>query len=368
MAMHDNLGNRVIRLRSYPAGFPQPSDFELVEEVVPEPGEGELVVQTIYLSIDPYLRLRLREEGVLDGEGIMGGQLPIGAVVPGRGVGIVRRSRDEGFAEGDIVSGELAWADFVRTDGRMLVKIDPKSVPLRHSQGILGGVGMTAYFATLDAGRPRVGDTVVVSAAAGGVGILAGQVARIAGARVVGIAGGLEKTRLLIREAGFDAAVDYKAESWAESLAKACPTGIDVFLDLVGGAIHDRVMEHINVGARIVLVGIISRYAAASEDHGPRHLYRMIMKRAVMRGFLVGDYMNRFPEARTAILGWLHEGRIKPIETVMYGLENAPAAFAGLLAGRNVGKLLVQVSPEPAGRQGRGERPLAASAGGASLA
>jgi NADPH:quinone reductase len=332
--------NKQLRLVSYADGIPDASNFVLHEEPISDPAEGEILVQTHYLSMDPFPRLRM--SGKTDGPP----QLPLESVMIGRGVGQVVASRHPAFAEGDYVAGELGWQTYVRSDGEGLRPVDASLGPVRSSLGVLGPSGLAAYFATLHVGQPQAGETFLINAASGSVASVAGQIAKLQGARVVGVAGDDVQLNYITDDLGFDAAVDYKAPGdLSEAIGAACPDGIDVFLDLVGGDMHDAIMDHINVHARIVLIGTIANYnlGPGEVDAGPRHLYTWIIKRVHITGFLVGDYAEHFPEALRVLSEWLREGKIKYRETIFDGLEKCPQAFAELFDSNHVGKMLVKV-------------------------
>jgi NADPH-dependent curcumin reductase CurA len=333
---------RQIVLVQRPQGMPKPSDFRVETVAMPKAGGGEALVRTIYLSIDPYMRGRIAQatsyaKGVDPGEVMVGGC-----------VGEVVESNAPGLKPGDFVEGPLGWRSHAVAPGHLLRKLDPGDAPISTALGVLGMPGMTAYFALLDVCQPRPGDTVVISAAAGAVGQVAGQIAKVAGCRVVGIAGG-ERKCAFVRELGFDAAVDYKAtRDLAGDLKKACPNGVDINFENVGGEVHDAVMSLINLNARIVVVGTISNYNRLDQpDLGPRQLRRLLVNRAAMRGFLVWDYNHRNPEGRVRIAAWIKAGKIRYREDIAEGLERAPEALIGVLEGRNFGKMLVRVSADP---------------------
>jgi hypothetical protein len=333
--------NRQIKLVSYATGIPEPGHFRLEEAPMPEPGPGQILARSLWLSMDPFPRLRM------SGDESVAPQLPLGGTMIGRGVARVVASRRDDFPVGAIVAGEIGWQDYYCGDGDGLRLVDPALAPVQTSLGVLGPSGLAAYFATLRQGAPKPGETVVISAAAGSVGSAACQIALIQGARVVGIAGGAAQVEFL-RELGVTP-VDYQAErNLSAALKAACPDGVDVFIDTVGGAIHDAVMDHLNVHARIVLVGTIANYnlGPGEVDTGPRHLYRWILRRARISGFLVGDYAGEWPAALQELAGWVREGRLRYRETVYEGLEKAPEAFAALFGSAGVGKLLVRVTAD----------------------
>jgi NADPH-dependent curcumin reductase CurA len=331
--------NRQITLASRPTGFPKGSDFHLAESPMPWPAHGQVLVQTIYLSVDPYMR------GRMSAAESYAPPLAIGEMMPGGGVGRVLESADPRVAIGSIVQGMLGWQDYAVVEGGGLRKIDESLAPIQTALGVLGMPGLTAYFGLLDVCRPKAGQTVVVSGAAGAVGMLVGQIAKIIGCRVVGVAGSDAKVALLVDDLGFDAAFNYKTVAdYHGRLRDLCPAGIDVYFDNVGGAITDAVLRLINVGARISLCGQVSQYNLETPELGPRWFGQFVVKRARAQGFLVSDYADRFSEGLRTIGQWLKQGKLKYREDVAHGLENAPEAFIGMLHGRNLGKQLVQVS------------------------
>jgi NADPH-dependent curcumin reductase CurA len=332
--------NRQIVLRSRPAGEPSEDNFALVEAPIPEPGPGQFLVRTLYLSLDPYMR------GLMNEGPSYVPPAELGKPMPGGTVGQVVRSNHPGFSEGDFVLGYWGWQEYGLTDGTGVRKLDPKMGRLSYALGVLGMPGMTAYVALLDIGRPRPGETVVVSAAAGAVGSVAGQIAKIKGCRAVGIVGSDEKCRYIVDELGFDACVNYKTQDLDPALRDACQAGIDVDYENVGGRVLEAVLRHINRGARIPLVGLISQYNATEPPPGP-NLMPLLVKRALIQGFIVSDHPEREPDFLRDVSAWLSEGRLKYREHVVKGLENAPRAFLGLFRGENFGKLIVQVSDDP---------------------
>jgi NADPH-dependent curcumin reductase len=330
-----------IVLAARPQGMPKSSDFRVESVPMPAAKHGEALVRVIYLSIDPYMRGRI--SGVKSyAKGVDPGDVMVGGCV-----GQVVESAAPGLAPGDFVEGALGWRSHAVAPGHMLRKLDPADAPISTAVGVLGMPGMTAYFATLDVGKLQAGQTLVVSAASGAVGQVVGQIGKIAGCRVVGIAGGAAKCDF-VRALGFDAAVDYKAsKDLAGDLKSACPDGVDVYFDNVGGDVQDAVMTLINLKARIIICGTISNYNSAGPDTGPRHSRRLLVNRARMEGFLVFDYLHRYAEGRARIGAWIKQGRIKHREDIVDGLENAPDALARVLDGRNFGKQLVRVSADP---------------------
>jgi NADPH-dependent curcumin reductase len=329
--------NRQWRLAARPTGLFKESDFKLTEEPVPDPGEGKVLVRNLYLSLDPTNR----------GWASMDTYLPavaIGEVMRGIGIGAVEKSRHRKFQEGDVVQGMFGWQQYALSDGAGLTVL-PKNpnLPLTAYFGLFGHIGLTAYYGLLDVGRPRAGETLVVSAAAGAVGSIAGQIGKIKGCRVVGTAGSDEKCRWITQELGFDAAVNYKTEPVLESLKKHCPNGIDIDFENVGGEILDNVLALINLKARIVLCGLISQYNADRPVPGPYNFANILVRRARVEGFIVLDYMDRAQEAMTELGKWLMEGRIKYRVEVIEGIEQAPRAINKLFDGSHQGKLIIKL-------------------------
>ncbi len=334
--------NRQILLAARPAGFPKDSDFKLVESPVPTPGDGQILVRSIYLSVDPYMRGRMNDVKSY------APPVQIDEVMGGGVVAKVVQSNNPVFKEGDIVEGMFGWQDYAVSDGQGVRKIDPALAPISTALGVLGMPGLTAYFGLLEIGNPQPGETVVVSGAAGAVGSLVGQIAKIKGCRAVGIAGGDDKIAYLTDELGLDAAFNYKTESdYYRKLSELCPRGIDVYFDNVGGAITDAVFRLINTKARISICGQISQYNLEKPEMGPRLILTMLLVRqARAEGFLVFQFANKYPEGLKQIAKWLKEGKLKYKEDIEQGIENTPAAFMAMLKGRNVGKQLVKVSEE----------------------
>jgi NADPH-dependent curcumin reductase CurA len=331
--------NRQITLAAAPVGMPQESDFRLMESPLPHAGAGEALVRTLYLSVDPYMRGRISGRNSY-ARGIQPGEVMIGGAV-----GRVVESNDPRLAPGDIVEGMLGWQDYAAAPAKTLRKLDPNAAPISTALYVLGMPGLTAYFGLLDICHPQPGETVVISGAAGAVGSLVGQIARIKRCRTIGIAGSPEKIRYITSDLGFDAGFNYKETSdYTARLKPLCPNGIDVYFDNVGGAISDAVLRLINVRARISICGQISQYNVENPEPGPRWFGQLVVKRARAQGFLVSDYAERFSEGFQAMGQWLMQGKLKYREDVAQGLENAPQAFIGMLQGRNLGKQLVQVS------------------------
>jgi NADPH:quinone reductase len=331
------IKNRQIHLVSRPQGLPSSANFSVCEAKVPDPQEDEVLVQSLYLSVDPYMR------GRIGGRPSSHPPFPLNQPANGDGVGRVIQSRHPHLEVGDMVCGYLDWADYSVISGTKLLKFDPQEINPATMLSVLGMPALTAYFGLLEIGQPSKGATVVISGAAGAVGMIVGQIAKIKGCRVVGIAGSDRKVEYLTKELGFDAAVNYKSPEWVQMLETDCPNGIDLYFDNVGGAITDEVMKRINRHARIMLCGQIASYNLQQPDIGPRNFRHLIVKSAMARGFLVFDYQARFPEGRQQLKTWWKEGKLKPCETVVRGLENTPQAFLGLFSGENLGKQLVQV-------------------------
>ena len=332
--------NRRIVLRRHPVGMPRPDDFDLVESPLPSPGDGEVLCRTIYLSLDPYMRGRI--------SGVRSYAQPVvpGQVIVGATVGEVIESKHAGLAKGDIVLGYDGWQSHAVAKGGALRKLDPRQAPISTALGVLGMPGMTAYVGLLDIGQPKPGETVVVSAASGAVGSAVGQIARIKGARAVGIAGSQDKCDYVVRELGFDNCVNYKTGDLAAALRAACPGGVDVYFENVGGDVLRSVMTLLNQNARIPLCGLISEYNATESTPGP-NLRPLLFNRVLLKGFIVSDHLARLGEFLKDCGGWLREGRLKHREDIVIGLEKAPEAFIGLLQGKNFGKLLVRVGEDP---------------------
>jgi NADPH-dependent curcumin reductase CurA len=329
--------SRAVTLASRPAGMPAETDFALVEKPVPEPGGGEVLVRILWTSVDPYQRGRISTARSYS-RGV-----ELGEVMTAQSLGEVVESHDSRFEEGDLVVGQLGWQDYATARGGTLRKVPPILQPQTLALHAVGATGLTAYFGLLDVGRPKPGDTVVVSGAAGAVGSVAGQIAKIAGCRAVGIAGGPDKRADLLDLYGYDAAVDYKNEDLRATLKETCPEGVDVYFDNCGGDISAAVYPRLNLGARIVVCGQVSQYNAAVPEP-TFHPTLLIVYRARMEGFLVSDYAPRFDEAAARLTRWAAEGKIDWREHVTERLENTPRAFIGMLNGENRGKALVKVA------------------------
>ncbi|WP_414754622.1 NADP-dependent oxidoreductase [Anabaena sp. CCY 9910] len=334
--MADTVNQQIV-LKSRPVGEPQESDFALVESPIPQPGEGEVLNRTIYLSLDPYMRGRLSTNASY------AASTELNSVIVGETVSQVIKSHHPDFQPGDFVLSNHGWQTYAVAKGKTLRKLDPNQAPLSYYLGVLGMPGLTAYAALLDIGQPKAGETVVISAASGAVGAVAGQIAKIKGARVVGIVGSDEKRDYIVKELGFDVGINRRTQEIASALQEAAPDGIDVYFDNTAGEILEAVLQQINLGARIPLVGLISQYNASSPPPGP-NLLPLLIKRALIKGFLVSDYQHRFSDFARDVTEWLQSGQLKYKEDVVVGLENAPRAFIGLLRGENFGKLIVKVS------------------------
>lgn len=328
-------------LTSRPVGELQPENFSWHEEELPPLEDGQVLVRAIYLSLDPTNRSWAGEKDTYLPA------LPLGSVMRGFVIGVVEESRHPKFTAGQYVEGLMGWQSYYISDGRDIRPLhkDP-DLPLDAYMGYFGMISLTAYFGLLDIGQPKEGETVVVSAAAGAVGSLVGQIAKIKGCRVVGIAGSDEKCRWLTQELGFDGAINYKTESVSKALRQHCPQGIDVYFDNVGGKILDAVLGQINLRARIVICGLISMYNATEPVPGPYNLVNLIPKRAKMEGFVVLDYFPRAKEAMPELTQWLKEGKVQYRVHIVEGLKEAPTAVNLLFTGGNEGKLMVRISPE----------------------
>ncbi len=330
------MQNKQILLNSRPAGLPTTDNFKIEETGIPEPKDGEVLLRTLYLSVDPYMRSRMNDRKSYVPPFVLN------EVITGGVVGEVIDSRAPNFQAGDIVMGMLGWRLFSVAKAEELHKVDPKMAPITTALGVLGMPGLTAYFGLLDICNPQTGETVVVSGAAGAVGTTVCQIARIKGCRVVGIAGSDEKNAYLMNELKVDAAINYKTANVRDALAESCPQGIDVYFDNVGGDISDAVLLQINKGARISICGQISMYNLERMDVGLRAQPLLLIKSALMRGFIVTDYAPRFAEGVVQLGKWLAEGKLRYAETIIEGFENTPRAFLGLFAGENLGKQLVK--------------------------
>jgi NADPH-dependent curcumin reductase CurA len=333
-----SLVNHQFRLAARPVGLPKRGDWTYTEEPVRDAVDGELLVKLLYISLDPAMRGWMNE-----GRSYIS-PVEIGEVMRALAVGRVIASKNSNFAVGDHVSGAFGVQEYALSDGGGVIKIDPHLAPLPVYLSALGMPGMTAYFGLLDTGQPKPGDTVVISAAAGAVGSVAGQIAKIKGCRVIGIAGGAEKCQYVTRELGFDAAIDYKSEDVTKALQKHCPNAIDIYFDNVGGDILEAVLAQLARGARIVICGAISQYNNTGPIKGPSNYLSLLVNRASMKGMLVTDYANRYPEAVRAMAGWMASGKLKSREHIVEGLQTFPDTLLKLFTGENFGKLIIKVA------------------------
>jgi len=332
------LVNHCFRLASRPVGLPRRSDWTYGAEPAREPGEGEILVEVQYISLDPAMRGWMNE-----GKSYVP-PVEIGAVMRAYGAGRVISSRHPGSAPGDLVTGAFGVQEYATFPGKGVTKVDPRLAPLPVYLSVLGPTGMTAYFGLLDTGQLKAGDTVVVSSAAGAVGMVVGQIARLKGCRAVGIAGGPQKCRFIVEELGFDAAIDYRAEDVKEALRRHCPKGLDVYFDNVGGDILDAALTRLARGARVVVCGAVSQYNRTEPVQGPANYLALLVQRASMKGMVVLDYADRFAEAAREMAGWMAAGKLKSREDVVQGLETFPDALLKLFRGENLGKLLLEVA------------------------
>ncbi len=336
--------NKRIVLASRPVGEPKASDFRIENNPIPTPGDGQVLLRTIWLSLDPYMRGRMSDAPSY------AAPVPIGGVMEGGTVSEVIASNNPAFAKGDIVVERTGWQTHALSDGKGLTKVDPKLAPISTAVGVLGMPGMTAYVGLLDIGKPQGGETVVVAAALGAVGSAVGQIAKIKGARAVGIAGGKDKCAYVKNELGLDECLDHRDPDLAAKLKDACPKGIDVYFENVGGAVFEAVFPLLNAFARVPVCGLIAHYnddmRAAAPKWAPSLMRAVLTKRLTIRGFIVSDFAARRADFLRDMAGWVGEGRVKYKEFVTEGLENAPAAFMGLLKGANFGKQLVRVGPD----------------------
>jgi NADPH-dependent curcumin reductase CurA len=335
--------NREIHLRSRPTGMPTADNFALVETPIPRPGPGQFLVRNIFMSVDPYMRGRM-----MDRESYVP-SFQVGQVLDGGSVGRVVESNHDSFAAGDFICGFASggWREYWVSDGTLVQKIDPNLAPIQAYLGALGMPGLTAYSGFLRIGQPVAGESVFVSAAAGAVGSLVCQIAKIKGCRVVGSVGSDAKAEWLRREAGADAAVNYKTCGNLEAaLAKECPKGIDIYFENVGGDHLEAALDLMNQHGRIVACGMISMYNAVEPPPGPRNIILIIGKSITMRGFIVSEFLDMVPAFYEDMGQWIAQGRIKWEETIVDGIENAPRAFLGLFSGQNIGKMLVRLGPD----------------------
>ncbi|GLH76515.1 NADP-dependent oxidoreductase [Bradyrhizobium sp. SSBR45G] len=334
-----------IVLAARPVGEPKPTDFRLEDYAVPTPGAGEVLLRTIWLSLDPYMRGRMS-----DGPSYAQ-PVPVGGVMEAGTVCEVVASNNSGFKPGDIVLARAGWQTHAISDGKSLAKVDPKLAPISTAVGVLGMPGMTAYTGLLDIGQPKAGETVVVAAASGAVGSAVGQIARIKGARAIGIAGGKDKCDYVKSEFGFDDCLDHRDPDLAAKLKEACPKGIDVYFENVGGPVFEAVFPLFNAFARMPVCGLIAHYndtQSAAPKWAGAMMRNVLTKRLTIRGFIVSDFASRHGDFLKDMSAWVRDGKVKYKEHVTEGLENAPSAFMGLLKGANFGKQLVRVGPDKA--------------------
>jgi len=330
--------NHKFELAARPVGMPKRTDWNYKEEPVGDPGEGEFLVKILYISLDPAMRGWMNE-----GKSYIA-PVGIGEVMRAGALGRVSASKNPKFAVGDHVYGAFGVQEFAISNGAGITKVNAGAIPLPVFLGTLGMPGMTAYFGLLDIGQPKPGQTVVVSGAAGAVGTVVGQIAKIKGCTVVGIAGGAEKCKYIVKDLGFDAAIDYKSEDVRKALQQHCPKGIDVYFDNVGGDILDAALTQLARGARIVICGAISQYCNTTPIKGPSNYLSLLVNRASMKGMVVFDYTDRYGEAGREMAGWMAEGKLKSREHIVEGLETFPDTLLKLFKGENIGKLCLKVA------------------------
>lgn len=337
--------NRQILLASRPNGEPTPDNFELVEKEISDPQSGQMLLRNIYLSLDPYMR------GRMNAGPSYAKPVEIGEVFEGRAVAQVVESNLADYQTGDIVFGPVGWQEYFLSDGAGVRKIDPALGPISYSLGVLGMPGLTAYAGLLTIGQPKPGETLVVAAASGAVGSVVGQIGRIKGCRVVGIAGGAKKCNFVKEELAFDDCLDHHAPDLGDRLKAACSDGIDVYFESVGGPVFDAVLPLLNNFARIPVCGLIAHYNDTALPDGPDRssllMQQILTKRLTFRGFIVSDFSSQLPQFLSDASGWLREGKLKYKEDITEGLENAPQELIGLLHGKNFGKKLIRVSEDP---------------------
>lgn len=338
--MNEQNVNQRVALAARPVGYPKESDFSIVEEPIPEIRDGQVLVRILWLSLDPYERGRMNEAHTY------ASSVPIGGTMVGGTVGRVVSSRRDDLPVGEYVEGSLGWQAYAVSEGHNLRRVDHGVAPISTALGVLGMPGLTAYFGLFEVGRPEPGDTVVVSAASGAVGAVVGQLAKIAGCRVVGIAGTQQKIDYIVDELGFDSGVSYKGPGFRGDLAAACPEGVDVYFDNVGGDVTDAVIDLMADRGRVALCGQISQYNLAEPEMGPRNLRSLVGKQVRIEGFLVSRFSGGAEVARRRLTQWVLDGKLKYREDVVEGLTNAPRALIGMMHGGNFGKLLVKVSEE----------------------
>ena len=330
--------NQQIQLKSRPRGEIKPDDFDIVDAAMPSPAEGEVLIQTLYLAVEPAMK------GWIEARVDYVAPVEIGEVMRGQGAGVIIESRHPDYPEGTLVTGSFGWRRYLTSDGESVpFRKLPAGIEPTAALNVLGITGLTAYFGMLEIGQPQAGDTVLVSGAAGATGSIAGQLARNAGARVVGIAGGKEKCDWLVSELGFDGAIDYKSEDTAARVAELCPDGLNVYFDNVGGEILDIALNNLADKARVVLCGGISRYNESGAIAGPVNYFNLVYRRARMEGFIVVDYAARFAEGSKALAAHLSSGELQHRETILEGFDQLPQALINLFSGGNIGKQLVAV-------------------------
>jgi len=332
------LVNHRFTLASRPVGMPKRTDWTYEQETVRELREGELLIKVLFISLDPAMR------GWINERRSYVPPVTIGEVMRALALGKVVASKNPQFAMGKHVSGRFGVQEYFISEGKGLVEVDPSVAPLPTFLNVLGMTGMTAYFGLLETGQPHPGDTVVVSSAAGAVGAVVGQIAKIKGCRAVGIAGGADKCRYLVTDLGFDAAIDYKSEDVTQALRKSCPQGINIYFDNVGGDILEAALANLARGARVVICGAISQYNVTGPVQGPRNYLSLLVSRATMKGMLVFDYADRYAEAAREMAGWMAAGKLKSREDIVERLETFPDTFLKLFKGENFGKLILKVA------------------------
>jgi len=337
--VNEEINRRVI-LQSRPQGYPTSENFKIIESDIPVPSEGEVLVRTLWLSVDPYMRGRISDVPSY------AAPHPVGKTMPGGTVGKIVVSRNALLPVGTFVEVAAGWQDYLISSGRNLRILDPRDAPLSTALGILGMPGLTAYHGLFEIGKPQPGETLLVSGASGAVGAVVGQLGKLAGCTVVGIAGSAEKVNYLAQELGFDAVINYKTDNVEAAIPEYCPNGVDVYFDNVGGEITDVVMENLAFRARMIICGQISQYNLTEPELGPRNLRQLLVHQASVEGFIVGRFADRAEVARARLTQLLQQGKIAYREDVIEGLEYAPDAFMGLFEGKNFGKMLIKVSSE----------------------
>ncbi len=331
------MKNMQVVLASRPQGWVSEENFRFVESDIPRPREGEVLVRNLYLSLDPYMRMRM------DAGKSYAPPVAVGEVMVGGVVGEVLESRDPRLSKGDIVTGRVGWQLYAVAPGTGLRKVNSEGAPISTALGVIGMPGVTAWYGLLQIGEPKAGETVVVSAASGAVGSVVGQIAKIKGCRAVGIAGGPEKCRYVVSQLGFDACVDYKSASFESDLESVVPVGIDVYFENVGGRVLDVILSHLNAFSRIPFCGYVSEYNPG-EGYGVRQLRQLLVSRSLLQGFIISEHLEIWDQALRELAGWVAAGKLKYHETVTEGLANAPRAFIGMLQGKNLGKQLVKLA------------------------